>query len=143
MNTRYPGAEILGLSQEKKKGAVVYEAEMKVSGKRVDALFENGKFREEEARISVEELPEGVRAAFARSPQAKWNVDLVERLTTAKAPAAPKYEIQASSGKRHVELVYTADGKRVKAVKVEASEVKKAENEGAKEPAEGTEKDKH
>ena len=139
MDSRYPGAEILGLSQEKQKGIVIYEAEMKVSGKKVDALFDsNGKFREEEALISASDLPESVSAALAKSAQAKWKIDAVERLTTSNASAPPKYEIQVSNGKRHAELVYTADGKRVKAAKAEAKEAKDEEKEGK----EGSGKDK-
>ena len=53
LDARYPGAEVLGVSKEKEKGKTFYEVEMKVSGRRVDALFAaDGSRQEEEAEIA-------------------------------------------------------------------------------------------
>jgi hypothetical protein len=118
LESRYHGAEVLALTRERTKGVMLYEAEMKVSGRRVDALFEsNGTLREEEAEIAASELPEGVRAAYARSAQAGWKIERAERITSGASAKPPRFELLAVGGKRRVELVYAADGRRLSAAR--------------------------
>ena len=116
LDSRYPGAKISRLMMETEKGVTLYEAEMKVSGHRVDALIEaSGKLREEEAEIAPGDLPVSVRATHARSAQAKWTVERVERVITGAASDPPRYELKVGHGQLHIELVYAADGRRLRA----------------------------
>jgi len=119
LQTRYSDAEILTLTQETEKGSILYEAEMTVAGRKIDALFDsNGTLREEEAEIPLVELPESVRAAHARSAQAKWKVLTVERVTSGNPATPVRFEMHVADGKRTLELQYSANGKRLKATRV-------------------------
>lgn len=122
LQSRYPGAEILGITEEKEKGTVLYDVEMKVSGRRVDVLLQpNGTLHEEGSEITANELPAKVREAHARSAQAKWTIDGAERLITTN-PSTTRFEVRVSDGKRHMELVYGVDGKPLSSTQVKAGE---------------------
>jgi hypothetical protein len=111
IQTQYPGAKILGLTREKEKGVVLYEAEMKFNGHRVDALLEaNGSVRQEETTIDRKELPSAVQSAFTASRHAAGTVVRVERVSTAAQPDGPRYEMQVREGRNRFELVYWEDG---------------------------------
>ena len=123
LGTRYPGAKFMGLTREKEKGVMLYEAEMKVSGRRVDALMDaNGALREEEAQIAQSELPETVRQAHAQSAQAHWKIESIERISFRTASTPQRFELRVSDGKRHLELIYGANGKRLSAGVSDAKE---------------------
>lgn len=119
LESHYHGAEILGLTQEITKRDILFEAEMKVAGLSVDALFEsNGTLREEEAEIGSGELPDAVRSAYAHSAQAKWTIARAERIRSGAATAPTRYELLVTRGEVHLELVYAANGSRLSAKKV-------------------------
>lgn len=129
LQSRYPSAEILGITEENEKGIVLYDVEMKVSGRRVDVLLQpNGTLREEGSEIAANELPASVREAHARSAQAKWTIDGAERLITTH-PSATRFELRVSNGKQHMELVYGSDGKLLSSTKVKAGEDREGEEE--------------
>ena len=116
LESRYPGAQFLGFTRETTKGVTVFEAEMKTAGRRVDASFESdGKLHEEEAEIAVAEIPAKVSASLATSAQANWKIEHAERITTADATAAERYELLVVNHKQRLELMYAADGKRLSA----------------------------
>jgi len=120
LDARYPGAEVLGMSEEKEKGKTLYEIEMKVAGRRVDAVFAaDGARHEEEAEIPASELPAAVTASHGHSAQAKSTINRVEKITLGTDKAASRYELLVTDGKKQLELVYAADGKRLSAKKTD------------------------
>ncbi len=119
IQTQYPGAKILGLTREKEKSGVLYEAEMMFQGHRVDALLEaNGSVRQEETTIDRKEVPSAVDSAFSASHRARGTVERIERVKTAAQPNNPRYEMRVREGRSHFELVYTAEGRLERETKV-------------------------
>ena len=118
LDARYPNAEILKLSKEKSLTGTVYEAEMKVEGRRVDAIFDgDGSFKEAEASIAADALPAAVREDIASSPQGDWTMLTIEAVTKGPETSPSKYEIILMKGGEKFEVEYAPDGKRLKGVK--------------------------
>lgn len=118
LDARYPDAEIVRLSQEKSLTGTVYEAEMKVKDRRVDAIFAgDGAFKEAEASIAADDLPAAVREDIASSPQGDWTMLTIEAVTKGTETSPSKYEIMLMKGGEKFEVEYAPDGKRLKGVK--------------------------
>jgi hypothetical protein len=114
LESRYPSARLLSLTRERVRGIDTYEAEMSVAGRHMAiSLGPNGELREQETEISVSDLPAGVRTSLARSAQAKWKIERVERVTRAVPSEAPRYELTMVYHQRRFELVYAPDGQRL------------------------------
>jgi len=88
----------------------------------------SGSESEEESEITANELPAKVREAHARSAQAKWTLNKVERVTIT-SPSSTRFELQVSDGKQHMEIAYGADGKLFSATRHKAGEDQKGEQE--------------
>ena len=66
MDSRYSGADVLGLSREISESGSRFEVALRVSGRRVDASFEpDGALCEEEREINADEMPDELRSALA------------------------------------------------------------------------------
>lgn len=112
LDSRYPGATILQLMREDGAGGVLYEAEMSLPGGRVDALFDSdGRMREEEAQISVSDLPKVVRLAIQRVVGGRGSIVRAERLTSGVEHQSVRFEILVSRRARRMEYVYSASGR--------------------------------
>jgi hypothetical protein len=123
LDARYPGAEVLGLTKESAKFGMEYEAELKVGGRRVDALFdEKGALREEETTLAVSELPEAVRLALAHSAHAHAVLKHAERIGDGTTRTAPRYELLVLEGTQYFEFVYGADGRLMSGRKTDAND---------------------
>lgn len=80
LNVHYPAAKFLGFSKEMESGSTLFEAEMRVDGRHVDALLDSvGTIREEETALSVDELPAPVRTALGKSKYAGGKIEGAER----------------------------------------------------------------
>ncbi|MFI5370632.1 MAG: hypothetical protein ACHQ52_03670 [Candidatus Eisenbacteria bacterium] len=120
---RYPGAEFRGFTHEREKGVDLYEAEMTVSGRRVDASFEaTGRLREEEAEIAASDLPEPVRRSHDASAQGHWKIERVERIRSSDSSAPPSYELRVFDGRQRVEVRYASDGRRLSGHKADPND---------------------
>ncbi len=111
LNVHFPAAKFLGFSGETEKGSTLYEAEMTVEGRRVDALLDSlGVVKEVETEIAVKELPAAVRTGLARTEYAKAKIEKAERHLRPGAEVAPTYELQVEWKGAHHELVFDAGG---------------------------------
>jgi hypothetical protein len=114
LKVHYPGAAFLGFSRETEKGATLFEAEMKVQGRHVDATLDAvGVMKEEETEVSVEELPAAVRTGLAHSDYAHGKVERAERHVVLGAGATSNYELQVKWNGKQCELLFGADGRLV------------------------------
>jgi hypothetical protein len=119
VDQHYPSAQHLGYSREREDGRLLYEAEMKVAGRHVDASFDSlGALVVEEAEIPVKEIPAAVRDSLAKSVHAKGTIERVEKVTETGAPRPPRYELVVRDGSNRYEMVFESSGARVSEEKV-------------------------
>jgi hypothetical protein len=119
LEAHYPGAKVLGLFRETDQAGVSYEAEMKVSERRVDVVFDpKGVVQVEEKQVKLGELPARVRTALARHRGPRSTVERMERLTGAEVGRSPRYEFLVREGRTFWELVFDPNGKLVGKKKV-------------------------
>ena len=123
IESRYRGATIVAITRETTKADTRFEVVMRVSGRRLDALFDAaGTLREEEAELSYRQLPASVRTTHAYSAQAKWTIERVELVTSAGAFKRSHYALLAFDGKKRLELAYGMDGRRMSLRKADGSD---------------------
>ena len=102
------GATLVGVSEEKEKGKVIYEVETKVNGRTRDLLFDGaGTLLEVEEEVAVETLPAAVQSALT----ARGTVLKVEALTKGSTVT---YEAQVEKNRKKSEVVVDANGNPVK-----------------------------
>ena len=108
---RYPKGKLVRFIEESEKGQKSYEVVIEAGAKRVElVLSADGKPLLEEQKISVAELPAGVRTALAASAYGKARVLQVERLEDLKTPGAATFEVLVEQGGKKRELVFDAAG---------------------------------
>jgi hypothetical protein len=111
LHVHYPAAKFLGFSKEIENGSTLFEAEMKVDGRNVDALLDSvGTFQEVETGITEEELPAAVRRALGKSRYAEGEFKSAERHIVPGSTEMPTYELHVELKGESYELVYDAGG---------------------------------
>jgi hypothetical protein len=115
MGLIYPDAKILRLTREASGHEVVYEAELLIHERQVDALFnEDGSLREEEARIPTRDLPTAIQVAVDRDTAKSGSILRAERLSTGRHDPHPRFEVLVSRAKILTEFVYSSSGALLK-----------------------------
>jgi hypothetical protein len=105
------GAEIKGLTEEKEKGHIEYEAETLVNGKVRDLLFDQrGTLVEVEQEVDINTLPGAARAAIEKYA-AGGKLSVVETVTKG---SVTNYEGHYTKGGKEREVKVDANGKLVK-----------------------------
>jgi len=113
LDQRYPGAQVLGYSRETDRDGVRYEAEMRVRGQHVDALFgPRGKWLGDETEIRFADVPAPVKKAFEWYTARGYHVEKTEKLADATRKGL-RYEVLARAPGGLRELVFEASGKLV------------------------------
>lgn len=98
------GASIVGLSEERENGKVLYEVETKVNGRTRDLLFDAaGTLVEVEEEVAPESLPAAVQSALAT----RGKVSKVEAVTKGSVVT---YEAQVEKNGKKSEVVLDATG---------------------------------
>jgi len=111
LQAHYPGAKYLGFSMETGNGSSLYEAEMNVAGRRIDALLDSvGTFQEIETEVHVSELPEAVRTALRESEFAEGRIENAESHAVPGSGKEPDYELLVELKGETYELVYSSRG---------------------------------
>ena len=101
------GATLVGLSEERENGTVMYEAETKLNGRTRDLLFDrDGALVEVEEELAVEALPAAVQSALATHGR----VLKVESVTKGSTVT---YEAQVEKNHKKSEVVVDAKGHAV------------------------------
>ena len=119
VDQHYPKAQHLGYSREREDGRLLYEAEMKVAGRHVDASFDSlGNLVVEEATIPTKEIPAAVLEGLAKSPHAKGTIERVEKVTETGASRPPRYELVVRQGDARYEMVFESSCAAVSEEKV-------------------------
>jgi len=113
----YPGAT-LEEAQQEMEGMRVYEVELKQGEREFEVtVAPNGTVIEVESEISVEELPDPVKAALRRAAQGakieEVSKEVTEWVVTLKKLDEPQvsYEAEVVKNGREIELAFAADGK--------------------------------
>ena len=113
----YPGAT-LEEAQQEMEGMRVYEVELKQGEREFEVtVAPNGTVIEVESEISVEELPDPVKAALRRAAQGakieEVSKEVTEWVVTLKKLDKPQvsYEAEVVKNGREIELAFAADGK--------------------------------
>jgi len=113
----YPGAT-LEEAQQEMEGMRVYEVELKQGEREFEVtVAPNGTVIEVESEISVEELPDPVKAALRRAAQGakieEVSKEVTEWVVTLKKLDKPQvsYEAEMVKNGREIELAFAADGK--------------------------------
>lgn len=114
----YPKAKFLGFSMETENDLTLFEAEMKIDDRHVDALLDSaGTFHEIETEIQAAELPEAVRTALGASDYAQGKIRGAERHVVPGPKETVTYELDVELRGRRFEVVYDADGKLINSEK--------------------------
>jgi hypothetical protein len=107
----YPKATMHGFSREKEDGVVCYEIESKEGGVSRDVLYHaDGTVVEVEESIAAADLPPAVIAAVANLKPAAKLVS-AEKITNKNGTG---YEVHLKRGTKASELVFNANGEKVK-----------------------------
>ena len=111
LNVHYPAAKFLGFSKEMESGSTLFEAEMKVDGRHVDALLDSvGTIREEETALSVDELRPRSEPLWA-SPSTPGARSRARSATSFPGPGKrPSYELHVELRDKSYELVFVRKG---------------------------------
>lgn len=114
-SAKYPKLEMTQFALEIENGKTVYEVQMQSGSTRTELSFtSDGRIISEEQTISMKDVPEVVRKAFALTKYGKAKVRRVEKVMETDKSDAPKYELLVEqSGKKH-ELVFAPDGQLTK-----------------------------
>ncbi|HQZ39768.1 MAG TPA: hypothetical protein PLH72_12090 [Vicinamibacterales bacterium] len=101
------GATLVGLSEEREDGKVLYEAETKVNGHTRDLLFDStGALVEVEEEVAIDAVPAPVRSAL----MTRGKVLKIESLTKG---GTVTYEAQVEKNGKKTEVVVDAKGNAV------------------------------
>lgn len=127
---RFPKAEVVGASTEKKDDKTVYEIELKEAGKTIDVtLTPEGVITTIEQEIDAKDLPKPVTEALDKKyPKAKFNIVEVVYAVKDGKEALDFYEVElVTADKKVFEVKLGADGtvKEVEEKKQEKKEEKK------------------
>lgn len=126
---RFPKAEVVGASTEKKDDKTVYEIELKEAGKTIDVtLTPEGVITTIEQEIDAKDLPKPVTEALDKKyPKAKFNIVEVVYAVKDGKEALDFYEVElVTADKKVFEVKLAADGtvKEVEEKKEEKKEEK-------------------
>ncbi len=107
---KFPTAKIKKAIKEEDEGKTVYELEMTVDGRNVDANFSSeGKILSVEKEIAIEKLPKKVAEAVAKK-YPKATIVLAEEMTEGDDDELD-YEVTVKDGEKTIVIVLDADGK--------------------------------
>lgn len=107
------GLKLKGLTQEKKNGEILYEAELEVDGHIRDVIIDsNGVIVLVEEEVPWESLPEAVRAAIEKGADG-GKILHVESMT--RNNVLESYEGHVRKGWRKIEIRVDPDGNRIEA----------------------------
>ncbi len=114
-SAKYPKLEMKQFALEIENGKTLYEVQMQSGSTRTElSLTSDGRIVSEELTISMTQVPEAVRKAFASTKYAKAKVRRVEKVMETDKPEAPKYELLVEQGGKKHELVFAPDGQLTK-----------------------------
>ncbi|MEO8519758.1 MAG: hypothetical protein ABI603_00260 [Acidobacteriota bacterium] len=101
------GATLVGFSEEREDGKVLYEAETKVNGRTRDLLFDSaGTLMEVEEEVAANTLPAAVQSAL----NAHGKVAMVEAVTKGSTVT---YEAQVEKNGKKSEVVVDSTGNAI------------------------------
>jgi hypothetical protein len=119
LDAHYPGAAVRGITREVAGRRTLFEAEMAVETRRVDATFDDrGSLVEEESPITFEECPRPVRDVFAASPHHRGTLRSVERVLRPAESGNPRYELRVAEPPNTFEFVFDPDGRLIRGKRV-------------------------
>jgi hypothetical protein len=136
LKAKFPNAEIKKATEEEEDDETLYEVSLEYKGRSLDVTFEaDGTIEAIEKRLTADELPAAVRKSLAaRYPGAK--IEKAEAITEGE-DGEVRYEVVIKA-----EVVFTANGKVVKAEEDEEDEKKDERPEAkAKKPGKERERD--
>lgn len=131
LKARFPKYTITKLTKEKEKGAVVYDIEFTVGGKKHEAdIKEDGTIVNWEVEIALKDLPEAVKKAIDKKyPKATLKEAMKVTAVKGKKEELEGYEVTlVTAGKKKVEVNVSPEGK----ITEEESGEKKEEKKGDK-----------
>jgi hypothetical protein len=115
VSKKYPTARKTGFAREIEHGKTLYEVQLVDGARKIDVgVSPEGRILAEEEELAFDAAPEAVKQAVAASKYARWAVRRVEKVIENENASAPRFELLVANGKDRAEIVFTADGKRVR-----------------------------
>jgi hypothetical protein len=118
VNARLPGAEVTRAEKETEHGQVVYDLELKHRGRKYEMdVKEDGTILEIEKEIAAKDVPETItKAVQAKYPDCTIEEVMEVNKVTGQEEKPIHYEVTImTSAKKKTEVVFSLDGKSVKA----------------------------
>lgn len=104
LTAKFPAARAVDWSME---ADGQYEAEFKVEGQQLSAVFDAaGNWLETETKMTAEGLPEAVRQAIA----AQFPDYKLEEIESVETPEGQRFEVSLEKGEEELEVVFAPDG---------------------------------
>jgi uncharacterized membrane protein YkoI len=117
VNTRFPGADVTGLTKEKEGGKIVFDVELKHKGRKYEMdIHEDGTIVEIEKEVALKDAPSALAKTLdGKYPKAKIREVMEVNKVEGKVETPDHYEvtIETADGKKH-EVLVSLDGKTIK-----------------------------